>query len=313
MTISSNEILPGGIQDANSGNAGDLGKHGAYLSLLAELRQHTPWRHDLQVVEAHSGKGLYAPAHVDWGVFEDFTHPEKVPLIVAQMSITGPEPVGIGPIAGLPPEAVAYAGSTLLNSRVLNTVRTRSLVCYDRKPNVRITLERVLREPCFDTIRQDVAIVDPGQHGSEPVVLDALRAGAYGQSHVLHLDPFAFVMSDDDQGVRDRYREIIQEADARVASGKLGAVSLFVTWGSNGQAARADLFQQGYAGGLQGGYQDLLSLVHPQRRITVSWCRMTYFSQILLVAEPLRDPLVARLNQDLARLRELCPNHFQIT
>jgi hypothetical protein len=185
MAIHREELLPGGVQDRNAGNAGDLGKHGVYLSLLATLRRTPPWRGALDVIEAHAGKGLYLPGHDQWHTFQEIDHQEHVPLVSAQIAVLAPEPVGVGSIRGLHPDERPYAGSSVLHASVLSSSPNRSLVCYDHDANVRQTLTRVLGEPRFDSIRDQVAILDPGQQ-SEPVILNALQSGMYGRSHVLH-------------------------------------------------------------------------------------------------------------------------------
>jgi hypothetical protein len=112
----------------------------------------------------------------------------------------------------------------------------------------------MLSEPRFDVIRGQVEIPIL-EDQSEPVILEALQGGRYGRSHVLHLDPFAFLMSEHDEPTRHLYHVLIEECDARVADGRLGAASVFLTWGSNGRAAKDDLFEGGYRGGLHGGFQ----------------------------------------------------------
>jgi hypothetical protein len=300
------------VQDGNAGNAGDLGKHGAYLSLLATLRRTPPWRGALDVIEAHAGKGLYVPSHAQWRTFQELGHQEHVPLVSAQIAVTAPEPVGIGPILDLQADEYPYAGSSVLHASVLSSCPNRSLVCYDRDANVRETLQRVLGEPCFDAIRGQVAILNPGRQGSEPVILKALQGGTYGRSHVLHLDPFAFLMSKDDQPTRDLYHDLIGECDARVADERLCAASVFLTWGTNGRAAKDDLFEGGHRGVLRGGFQDLRGLVRPTQRIVVAWCWMLYFSLIVIVPERLRDDLGHSLTNDLARLAACC-KYFAIS
>jgi len=303
------------VQDGNAGNAGDLGKHGVYLSLLAALRRTFPWRGVLNVIEAHAGKGLYVSRQTHWRAFQEMDQHQKhvlhVPLLSAQIAVMAPEPVGVGPIVDLEPGECPYAGSSVLHASVLSSSPNRSLVCYDHCANVRETLQRVLQEARFDAIRDQVEILDPGGQ-SEPVILEALQAGRYGRSHVLHLDPFAFVMKKRDRLTRALYHDLIQECDARVADESLGAASVFLTWGCNSMAAQADLFKGGYMGGLHGGFQDLRDLVRPTQRIVIAWCWRLYFSLIVIVPERLRDDLARCLYADLARLRAFC-SYFEIS
>ena len=311
MPIRHDELLPEGQQDRNAGNAGDLGKHGVYLSLLETLRRTPPWSGGLQVVEAHAGKGLYAAGHSQWKRFQEMGHGEHSPLVNLQHAVLGPPPIGVGPILGLPAGNNPYVGSGLLHANLLRGSPDSSLVCYDCNPNVRSTLQRVLEEACFTVVRGRVEILDPGGQ-SEPVVLQKLQDGCYGRRHVLHLDPFAFVMRQDDQPTRDRYRELLQKCDEQVAEERLGAASVFVTWGSNSSAAREDLFREGYGGGLHGGFQDLRGLVRPTQSVVVAWCWQYYFSLLVVVPERLRHDLVHSIAHGLASLAASC-SYFSIS
>lgn len=50
--------------------------------------------------------------------------------------------------------------------------------------------------------------------------------------------------------MRALYRDRIHQCDARVQQHGLAAASVFFTWGSNNAAAKDDLFEGGYGGGL---------------------------------------------------------------
>ena len=88
---------------------------------------------------------------------------------------------------------------------------------------------------------------------------------------------------------------LVEACDEQVRLGRLGAASLFFTWGSNSLAALDDLSGAGYRGGLLGGYQSLLSAVAPSRRIVLTWCWSFYFSLLLIVPEGVRANLALRL------------------
>jgi len=135
--------------------------------------------------------------------------------------------------------------------------------------------------------------VDPGER-SEPSVLRSLEDGRYLTTHILHFDPFAFVMDPED-ATRELYLRLVRGCDEHVHLGRLGAASVFFTWGSNSAAALADLSGPGYRGGLPGGYQSLLGAVAPSRRIVITWCWSFYFSLLLIVPEVVRDDLAVRL------------------
>ena len=307
MTINRNEILSGGVQDRNAGNAGDLGKHTCYLSLLAALQEVEPWCRTLHIVERTLAKGCTFPRTSTGS--HSVTPPTRNGTLFFLPS--GPSWVPN------PPDSVQSRGSLrercLMPARhcftpvALKAVPHRSIVCYDHDANVRQTLRRILQEPSFAIIARDITVIDVPVGGhSEPLTLAALRADLYGKSHLLHLDPFAFVMGDGDQPMRDGYRALVQECDSRVADGTLGAASVFVTWGSNSRAALDDQDGAGYNAGLPGGYRDLLHQVDPRRRVVVEWCWTYYYSQLLIVHESVREALIGRLGADLGDLGQHC-------
>ena len=60
MMLLRSDLMTENKQNSNAGNGGDLLKHSAYLALLDELVSREPWHHEIHIVEAHSGKGVYA-------------------------------------------------------------------------------------------------------------------------------------------------------------------------------------------------------------------------------------------------------------
>jgi hypothetical protein len=132
-----------------------------------------------------------------------------------------------------------------------------------------------------------------------------LEAGGFGPDHVLHLDPFAFVMAPDDATIRAVYRNLIRDCDARVQQRGLAAASVFFTWGSNNAAAKADLFDGGYGGGLDDGYQALIAAVHRDQRIVITWCWELYFSLLCIVPSGAKEPVGRAVAAELAWLKPL--------
>lgn len=122
---------------------------------------------------------------------------------------------------------------------------------------------------------------------------------------MLHLDPFAFVMAPDDERMRRLYRALIRECDARVQQHGLAAVSVFFTWGSNNAAAKDDLFEAGYGGGLDDGYQALIAFVHPDQRIVITWCWELYSSLLCIVLADARERVGRAVAAELAWLKPL--------
>jgi len=110
------------------------------------------------------------------------------------------------------------------------------------------------------------------------------------------------VMAPEDAPMRARYRDLIRECDARVQQDGLATASVFFTWGSNNAAAKDDLFEAGYSGGLDDGYQALIASVHPDQRILITWCWELYFSLLCIVPADARERVGRAVVTDLAWL-----------
>jgi len=280
-------------QNRNAGNAGDLLKHSAYLALVDELVQ-SRWHDGLRIVEAHSGKGVYAATSPMLRRARALPGFNISPLGIAQANAFAESPVGLGRIGDLRDGEVPYAGSAVLHALALRKLQLRALVLMDHGPGVRNTVNRIFREPALSVLQANLQVIDPGPQ-SEGGVLVALERGEYSHKDIIHFDPFAFVMHDR-PSVRSTYRRLVARCDELVGSGQLAAATLFVTWGSNSRAALDDLDGSGYRGGLAGGYQDLVKGVDPSRRVVLTWCGGTYFSQLLIVPSDVRSRLLRRLN-----------------
>lgn len=277
-------------------------KHTGYLTLVRELTR-AACGGVVDITEAHGGKGIYASAHPHLLAARQASGYSLSTLGVAQDACFD-SVTGVGPVRDMQPGTIAYAGSAALHAQLVRDRSVSSLTLVDNNPEVRVVADRVFSQPCFSTVRSVLRTEDP-VGASEPKLLLDLRNGVLGGTHVLHFDPFAFVMAKDDIGTRASYREILRECDARVGAGRLAATSLFFTWGSHGAAAKEDLFGGGYAGGLPGGYQELVSSVAASQRIVVSWCWELYFSILFIVPDTLRPKLARALKADLAWLAPL--------
>ena len=75
--------------------------------------------------------------------------------------------------------------------------------------------------------------------------------------------------------------------------------------GSNGFAAKEDLYGGGYRGGIADGYQDLVSKVGPEHRIIVNWCWQLFFSLLLIVPSELKVSIRRAIEADTSWLRPL--------
>lgn len=288
-------------QDKNAGNSGDLVKHSAYLALLELLLGKGT---KAQIVEAHGGKGVYASANSHLSKARVAPgYPESL-LGRAQAASFSAPPGGLGPVAGLEPGEGAYAGSGALHAMAVAQGQADSLELLDSDPGVRATASRLFLDACFAGAAGRLSTTDPSGP-SEPVMLERCRAGAFGPATLLHLDPFAFVMSADHTNQRCLYRSLIHECDARVRDGEMAGATVFFTWGSNSAAAKDDLCGGGYKGGLENGFQDLIAAVRPEQRLLISWCWEYYFALLCVVPAGDRDELVRRIAAATDWLRPL--------
>jgi hypothetical protein len=299
--LSRNDLLSSSRQDKNAGNSGDLVKHSAYLSLLEVLSQRGT---RAQIVEAHGGKGVYASGH--WQLREARGALGYLDSVLGreQASCFSPPPSGLGSVAGLDPRDIAYAGSGALHAVAVADGRAESLELLDSDPGVRAIASRLFLEECLAEVRGRLSTTDPSGL-SEPVMLDRCRAGAFGPATLLHLDPFAFVMSADDTKMRGCYGDLIRACDASVRQGELAAATLFFTWGSNSAAAKDDLFGRGFRGGLENGFQELIAAVSPEQRIVISWCWEYYFAQLCVLPAASRDEMIRKVTAETDWLRPL--------
>lgn len=272
------ELVSDSRQNKNAGNIGDLLKHSAYLALLHELASRTPWSDEIGVVETHAGKGVYAATNYQLRRVSSSRGYLASPLGVAQTKAFASPPVGLGPIADLHPDELAYAGSAVLHALELSRIDRRTLTLMDHDAAVRATLARVFKEPVLGNLAADLRLTDPG---------------ADSETTVLHFDPFAFVMLE--SPTSRLYQRIVAFCDSSVGQGQLGAATLFITWGSNNRAALDDLDGAGYQGGLEGGYRDLVASVDPSRRVILTWCWELYFSLVVIVPAEVRSEFLARL------------------
>ena len=218
--ITRNDLLSPSRQDKNAGNSGDLIKHISYLALLRELGRVRPIPSPNQIVEAHGGKGVYVSTHRHLVTARQVDDYPRSPFGEAQAACFAPEPSGFGPVLGLQPNEIAYAGSSALHALAVVRGVASALSVLDSDQGVRDVVDRVFSEPCFGGVRSQLQIQDPAGP-SEPVVLSRLMAGTFGSGHVLHFDPFAFVMARTDAPIRAMYRDLIRECDARVGGGGL--------------------------------------------------------------------------------------------
>jgi len=287
------DLLAASVQDKNAGNSGDLVKHATYLCMLG----CAPFVRRAQVIEAHAGKGIYVSSHRHLLTAMQSTEYWKSELGQAQKQCFEEEPIGVGIVEGLENSEVAYAGSAALHTMAMVEGKIASLKFFDCDEGVRQTLGRVLGQDCFLPVR-DRIVVERSEERSEKALLEWLKAGSASDQHIVHFDPFAFVMAETDADMRSTYAEILRECGARVRASTLGAVTVFFTWGSNGAAALADLDGNGYRNGISNGYKALVSLIPRENCIVVNWCWEFYFSLLLVVEERVKNALVHALETE---------------
>ena len=277
--LSRQDVTSPSRQDKNAGNSGDLVKHTVYLAMLDELVRGGRKAH---VVEAHGGKGVYVSSNPHLRRAQQAAQYSTSALGRAQAACFAPPPDGLGAVSDLADADIAYAGSGALHASAVAKGLADSLELLDSDAGVRSVADRVFSEECFSKVRGHLRTTD-SNGPSEPIVLSRLEAGDVGPDHLLHLDPFAFVMAPEGAPMRALYRDLIHQCDARVQQHGLAAASVFFTWGSNNAAAKDDLFEGGYAGGLNDGYRALIAAVHRDQRIVITWCWELYFSLLCIV------------------------------
>lgn len=297
--LSRQDLTAPSRQDKNAGNSGDLVKHTAYVAMLDHLASNGKKAH---IVEAHGGKGIYVSSNPHLRKARQPAQYSASALGRAQSACFVSPPAGLGIVADLGYQEVAYAGSGALHAIAAANGVASSLELLDSDAGVRAVADRVFSEDCFSKVRGRLRTTDPNGP-SEPMVLSRLEAGGFGPNHVLHLDPFAFVMAPEDARMRTLYMDLIRECDVRVKQRDLAAASVFFTWGSNNAAARDDLFEAGFGGDLGDGYQALIAAVHPDQRIVITWCWELYFALLCIVPADARQRVGRAVTAELAWLK----------
>ena len=277
-------------QNQNAGNGGDLIKHSVYLALLDVVRAE---HREVHVVEAHAGKGVYVPAAAEYARAASDPAMQRSVLGAAQEKAFRRAPDGLGSIEGARDGEYAYAASAVLHAFALRDLPEKSLLLMDCDPGVTATLTRLFGEPAFRRFKPPPRVLRT-ELPAEEVLIDRFHRACFGGNHIVHLDPFAFVVSKKSAPERERYAKLLRTADRRVACQTLAALSIFVVWGQrHGSNARADLFGGGC--GVRDGYQDLRAMIGSQRRLVVEWCWGQYFSMLLVVPAEIREEVIERI------------------
>jgi 23S rRNA A2030 N6-methylase RlmJ len=124
------DLVAPSVQDKNAGNSGDLVKHSGYLALIRELARTPPSDGRLDIVEAHGGKGVYVSAHRH--LMAARQTPGYGPSVLGSaQSSCFESTTGLGPVLGLQPGEIAYAGSAALDARLVREGIASSLTVLD--------------------------------------------------------------------------------------------------------------------------------------------------------------------------------------
>jgi hypothetical protein len=198
VMLSRQDLTSPSRQDKNAGNSGDLVKHTVYLAILNYLARDEKKAH---IVEAHGGKGVYVSSNPHLRRAREAAQYSTSVLGRAQAACFSAPPSGLGVIADLADQEVAYAGSGALHANAVANGLADSLELLDTDAGVRVVADRVFSEGCFSKVRGHLRTTDP-DGPCEPMVLSRLEPGRFGPDHVLHLDPFAFVMAPEDAPMR---------------------------------------------------------------------------------------------------------------
>lgn len=310
MGLHRRDLRSASDQNKNAGNGGDVIKHSVYLAVLDELRKHKRWREQLHVLETHAGKGVYAPAAKEYAAAADDPAMRQSKLCAAQARAFECAPDGLGSVDGMNAGERPYAASAVIHAFALRDVRRKSLVLMDHDGRVTDTLKRVFNEPAFRRFCPPPC-VQRTESSSEQALIDLLgNRRALGGNHLVHLDPFAFVIGRRHAQERERYAKLLYEADRRVKRNTLAALSVFVVWGRRqGGKARNDLF--GAECGVPDGYWDLRDKIGSKRRITVEWCWGQYFAMLLVVPVEVRDKVVERIEEYCKPFESRCRTLFR--
>lgn len=160
-------------QDKNAGNSGDLVKHTVYLAMLNHLARNGQKTH---IVEAHGGKGVYVSSNPHLRRAREAAQYSTSVLGRAQAECFAAPPGGLGVVADLVQQEVAYAGSGALHANAVANGLADSLELLDTDSGVRAVADRVFSEDCFSKVRGHLRTTDPNGP-SEPMVLSRLEAG----------------------------------------------------------------------------------------------------------------------------------------
>ena len=150
-------------------------KHTVYLTVLNHLARTGKKAH---IVEAHGGKAVYVSSNPHLQRARDAAQYSTSILGEAQVECFTPPPDGLGVVADLAVQEIAYAGSGALHAKAVANGLADSLELLDTDSGVRAVADRIFSEDCFSKVRGNLRTSDP-DGPSEPVVLSRFEAGGF--------------------------------------------------------------------------------------------------------------------------------------
>ena len=169
--LSRQDLTSPSRQDKNAGNSGDLVKHTVYLAVLNHLARAGK---KALIVEAHGGKGVYVSSNPHLRRARGAYQYSTSILGQAQVECFVPPPDGLGVVADLAEQEIAYAGSGALHANAVANGMASSLELLDADAGVRAVADRIFLENCFSKVRGNLRTIDP-DGPSEPMVLSQLK------------------------------------------------------------------------------------------------------------------------------------------
>jgi hypothetical protein len=268
------------VQDANSGNAGDLIKHSVNLQALATLLHHKPWSDGLHLYECHAGRGIYQPQSSKENNKENVQQLLSSPnLLLARHQWTVLEQLGIDHADV--PSGKWYAGSACLNATMLSDGR-HDTHFYEQDQEVSKDLECSVHR-----LKATASI-----HCCDGEAAIAQICASFDSRSVIILDPFSISGS-----ARKRNYACILKTTACLASAPL--LLFFYSWGKThaGEALK---------------YRRRVETDHPiwalrnlisANAIEILWYHERHYLMWVIVPSEIREQIQAELKVRVEEIR----------
>jgi len=308
--VSSLVMRTSSLQDANSGNAGDLVKHSVNLQTLALLLEYKPLSKGIQLHECHAGRGLYQPRNEPGkeqnGHNVQTLLASNLPLAKWQRKVLDSrslrEAQPRSPLATLDQHRQTawlcgepslreltiadgkwYAGSACLNAAMLMDEKHdahfyETDVCADLESRVK-------------PLKGNAHIYCPCD-GEKAIAQQCERLDSHC---IVILDPFDLPAT----GARLEYYKQILRAVANQAAAP--ALLFFYAWGSRHSSDARD-FRSGRRSGKP--VEELRDIIG-QQAIEILWCRRRHYAMWVVVPPAIRQKLFRELDVRVEEIKEL--------